>query len=266
MREEAVGVVPVLERVEPRQLARRVPAQRALVAVPVVDVHLDILRAGAARGDEDAARAAADLGGGGAQGGVSEAEVEVAGGGLLVFFFGYENDGKGKGCMHLQPCDGVSVRVGGGVVRDGLDDPGRVHVYCEECLTEGGVLGVDGVHVAHCADERRDVDSVEVEAPDAVEVAFDAGESVDAEFGRGLNVFPWDHGDVLVKGAEVYQRLDERHALFQRANVDKVGEKIGLDVVSIGAHMRWLADDLRLRMPGCTRLLCRLRRRRVICQ
>lgn len=69
---------------------------------------------------------------------------------------------------------------------------------------------------------------VEVQAPDAVETSFGAFNGVDAESGRGLDVFPGDHGDVLLKRPEIYQRLDERHALFQWADVDEVGEKICL--------------------------------------
>lgn len=112
--------------------------------------------------------------------------------------------------MHSQACDGVAVWIGGCVVRDRLDDPRGVHVYCEERSTKGGVLRVDGVHVVDCADEGGDVDLVEVQAPDAVQVALYAGEGVDAESRRGLNVFPGDHGDVLFKRPEVYQWLDER--------------------------------------------------------
>ena len=47
-----------------------------------------------------------------------------------------------------------------------------------------------------------------------MEVSFDAGEGVNTEFGRSLDVFPGDHRDVLVKGPKIYQRLDESHALF----------------------------------------------------
>lgn len=134
-----------------------------------------------------------------------------------------------------QACDSVAVWIGGCVVGDRLDDPRRVHVDCEECFAEIGVLRVDGVHVADCVDEGWYVDLVEIQAPDAVEVSFDAGEGVDAEFGRGLDVFPRDHGDVLVEWPEFYYSLYERHALFQWASVDKVGEKICLEVMSTGA-------------------------------
>lgn len=135
----------------------------------------------------------------------------------------------------LQACDGVSVWISGCVVGDGLDDSRRVHVYCEERFAEPGVLRVNGVHVIYCVDEGWDVDLVEIQAPDAVEVSFDAGEGVDAEFGRGLDIFPGYHGDILVKGPEIFQWLDQRHALFQWANVDEVGENISLEPISAGA-------------------------------
>ena len=69
----------VLELIQPRQLALRVPAQRPFVAVPVVDVDFNVVSAGAARWDEEAARVAADFGSGGPEGGVSEADVKEAG-------------------------------------------------------------------------------------------------------------------------------------------------------------------------------------------
>ena len=91
MRKQRVGVVRRLERVEPRELALRVPAQGPLVAVPVVDVDFDVGGAGAAGGDEEAAGVAADFGGGGGEGLVGEADVEEAEGGGkkvgLAFFF-----------------------------------------------------------------------------------------------------------------------------------------------------------------------------------
>ncbi len=110
----------------------------------------------------------------------------------------------GDGAFDLQSCDGVPIWIGGCVIRNGLDDSRRVHVYCEKRLAEAGVLHVDGLHVVYCIDEGWDVDLVKVQAPDAVEVSFDAGEGVDAEFGRGLDVFPGDHGNVLVEGPEIY--------------------------------------------------------------
>lgn len=181
--------------------------------MPVVDVDFNVVGAGAARGDEEAARVAADFGGGGPEGGVSEADVEEAGRGkarVSFFFFEGGLGIGGWGALHSQACDGVAVWIGGCVVRDRLDDSRGVHVYCEERSTKGGVLRVDGVHVVDCADEGGDVDLVEIQAPDAVQVALYAGEGVDAESGRGLNVFPGDHGDVLFKRPEVYQWLDER--------------------------------------------------------
>lgn len=79
---------------------------------------------------------------------------------------------------------------------------------------------------------------VKIQAPDTVEVSFDASESVDPEFGRGLDVFPGDHGDVLVEGPEIYQRLNERHALFQWANIKEVSENVCLEVMSAGTFRR----------------------------
>ena len=78
MREQPVGVVRLLERVEPRELALRVPAQGPFVAVPVIDVDFNVGGAGAAGGDEEAAGVEADFGGGRREGGVGEADVEEA--------------------------------------------------------------------------------------------------------------------------------------------------------------------------------------------
>ena len=90
MRKQLVGIVLVLERVQPRQLPFRVPSQRPFVAVPIVDVDFDVAGGGAARRDEDAARAAADLGRHGVEGAIGEADFEEAGVGRrwpVVFFF-----------------------------------------------------------------------------------------------------------------------------------------------------------------------------------
>ncbi len=79
--EELVWIILVLQRIQPRQLPLRVPPQRALVAMPVVDVDLDVLGAGAARGDEETPRSASDVRGGrGEVAGFLEADVEETGG------------------------------------------------------------------------------------------------------------------------------------------------------------------------------------------
>lgn len=88
--------------------------------------------------------------------------------------------------------------------QDGLNDLRHIHVYCEEQLAEAQVLRVDGVHVVHSVDEGWDVNLVEIEAPDTVKISFDADERVDAEIGRGLDVFPGHHGDILAGEAEIY--------------------------------------------------------------
>jgi len=112
--------------------------------------------------------------------------------------------GVSGGTSDLQACCGVPVRIGGYVVRNRLDDSRCVHIYGEECLVEDRVLRVDGVHVIYCADKGRDVNLVKIQAPDTVEISFNASEGVNPEFRRGLDVFPRDHGDVLVEGPEVY--------------------------------------------------------------
>ena len=78
MRKEPVEVVAVFESVEPGQLALRVTAQVAFVAVPVVDVDFDIARIGAAGRKEDVAGGAAHIRGGDAGGAVLEADIEEA--------------------------------------------------------------------------------------------------------------------------------------------------------------------------------------------
>ena len=79
MRKQPMRIVLVLQRIQPWQLPLRIPAQLALIAVPVVDVDFDVARAGAAGRDEDAARVAPDLRGQGREERVSEADVEEAG-------------------------------------------------------------------------------------------------------------------------------------------------------------------------------------------
>lgn len=77
VREELVRIVSILQRIQPRQLPLRVPPQRALVAVPVVDVDLDVGGAGATGGDKESARSAPDVGGGGGEvAGFLETDVE----------------------------------------------------------------------------------------------------------------------------------------------------------------------------------------------
>ena len=66
---------------------------------------------------------------------------------------------------------------------------------CQECEAEVGMLRVDGVHVVDCSDEGGYVGLIEVQAPNAMEVAFDAGNSVGAEFGRSFDVFLGNYGD-----------------------------------------------------------------------
>lgn len=107
------------------------------------------------------------------------------------------------GRCNLQTCNSIAVWIGSCIVRDGLSDSRRVHIYCEERLAEAGVLCVDGVHVIYCIDKGWDVDLIEIQTPDAVKVSFDAGEGVGAELGRGLDIFPGDHGDISIEGAEI---------------------------------------------------------------
>ena len=89
----------------------------------------------------------------------------------------------GVGAYDLHASDGVAVWIGGCVVWDGLDDSRRDHVYCEEPFAEGRVLRVEGVHVVYSIDKGWDVDLVDIQAEDAMEVSFDAGDGVDAEPG-----------------------------------------------------------------------------------
>lgn len=103
----------------------------------------------------------------------------------------------------LQACNGVAVWIGGRVVGDGLDDSRCDYVYGEERSAERRIKRVDVVHVADCIDEGWDVDLVKIEAPDAVEVSFDARDGIDAESGRGLDILPGNHGDVLLKGPKI---------------------------------------------------------------
>lgn len=102
----------------------------------------------------------------------------------------------GGGC-NLQACDCVAVWIGGCIIGDGLDDSRRDHVYGEEGFAEARVLHVDRIHVTYCFDEGWDVDLVKAQAEDAVQAPFDASDGIDAKSGRGLDIFPGDHGDVF---------------------------------------------------------------------
>ena len=64
VREQLVGVILVLERIQSRQLAFTVPPQLPFIAMPVVDIYFNIIGASAAHWNEDATRFAADLGSG----------------------------------------------------------------------------------------------------------------------------------------------------------------------------------------------------------
>ena len=108
--------------------------------------------------------------------GFEESIVSFVAGGL--FFFE-----RRIGFYDLHASDSVAVWIGGCVVWDGFDDSRRDHVYREEPFAEGRVLRVDGVHVVYSIDESWDVDLIDVQAEDAMEVSFDAGDGVDAEPG-----------------------------------------------------------------------------------
>ena len=61
VREEFIRIVSSLERIEPRQLAGRIPAQRPLVAVTIIDIDFDVGGAGAAGRNEETAGGVADF-------------------------------------------------------------------------------------------------------------------------------------------------------------------------------------------------------------
>ena len=103
----------------------------------------------------------------------------------------------------LQTCDGISVRVSGCVIGDGFRDIACKHVYREERLAECGKLLVNAVHVIDRLDQGRDVESVEIEAPDVVKIPFDASEVTGAEPGRVVQIFPGDLGDVLIQRPKI---------------------------------------------------------------
>ncbi len=116
--------------------------------------------------------------------------------------------------FNLQACDCVAKWICGRVVRDGLHDSRRDHVHCQERFTETRILRVDVVHVAYCTYEGRDIDLVQIQSKKAVMISFDADDSVDAESGGCLDVFPGDYGDIPLKGPQMQQRLDEPYAFF----------------------------------------------------
>lgn len=73
-------IIPILQRIQPRQLPLRIPPQRSLVAVPVVDIDFDVLGGGSACRNEVAPHFAPDVrSGGGEVGGFLEADVEETG-------------------------------------------------------------------------------------------------------------------------------------------------------------------------------------------
>ena len=85
--------------------------------------------------------------------------------------------------LNLQSCNSVAVGIGGLIVRNSLDDRGCIHVYCKECFSECRIFVVNGVHVINRGDHGRDVNLVEIEAPDAVVIPLDAGERIDSKLG-----------------------------------------------------------------------------------
>ena len=143
---------------------------------------------------------------------------------MIVSFFGRsfcsrgKEPGRGWG-DDLQTCDGISVRVSGCVIGDGFCDIVGKHVYREERLAQCGILLVNIIHVIHRLDQGRDVKSVEIEAPDVVEIPFDASEGTSAEPGRVVQVFPGDLGDVLIQGPKIDQGLDKRDTFFRWTNI-----------------------------------------------
>jgi len=118
------------------------------------------------------------------------------------------------GACDLQSCHGIPVWVGGCVVGNGLSDSRSVHVYREERRAEAGILCVHVVHQIHRANKGWHIDLIKIQAPNAVVVSLDTGKGVNAKFRLSLDVFPGYHRDVLLKGANVDDGLDERHSLF----------------------------------------------------
>lgn len=112
----------------------------------------------------------------------------------------------------------------------------------KEGLSELGVLVIDTIHVVHCLDEGGHVDLIQVQTPGAVVVSLDASDGIDAEFGLGLDIFPGDHGDVLIEGPKIDQWLDDRYTFFQGTNVRQIGEYICLEVFSVGTSRERRGD------------------------
>ena len=108
-----------------------------------------------------------------------------------------------RGGDDLQTCDGISVWVSGCVIGDGFRDIVCKHVYSEERLAQCGILLVNAIHVTDRLDQGWDVKSVEIEAPNIVEVPFDASEVTSAEPRRIVQIFPGDLGDVLIQGPKI---------------------------------------------------------------
>ena len=70
-------------------------------------------------------------------------------------------------------------------------------------MTEARILREDGVHVIYCVDKGWDVNLVKIQPKHVMKASFDAGDSVDTESGRSLDVFPGDHSNVLGEGPEI---------------------------------------------------------------
>ena len=202
--------------------------------MPIVHIDLDVARVCTTRRNEDASGSAADLGRSGSSRAVREADIEEARGWLSACCGSPATEE-----LNIQACDSTSVRICGSIVRDRLNDSRRVHVNCEECEAEVSVLRINRVHVIDCGDKRRHVDPIEIQAPNAMEAAFDACNRVDAKFGRGLDVPPGNHGNVLVEGPKVDYWLDQSDALVQWSHINEVGEEVSLGATLAGSKWEW---------------------------
>ena len=78
MRKQLVWIIFVLERIQPRQFPCSIPSQLPFIAMPIINIDFDVAGVSAARRDEDTAHVATDLGSGGGEGAVCEADVEEA--------------------------------------------------------------------------------------------------------------------------------------------------------------------------------------------
>lgn len=93
-----MGIIPLLQRPQSRQLPLAVPARFALVAVGVVDVDLDVLARGARGGDEDFPAQTTDFVGVVAGRGVGEGDGdETLGFGCQMRFWKGGGEGKEMG-------------------------------------------------------------------------------------------------------------------------------------------------------------------------